>query len=139
MLFAGSARPLRFAVTGGLAALVQLILLALLTRAGWPGLGGNVVAFILAAQVNFALSTTYTWRDRAQDGPLWRLWALFHISIAGMAMVNMTVFAVVEHVMPALVASMLGIGVAAIGNFIVGDRLVFRARRAEPRLLRKVA
>ncbi len=137
LLYGGAARPLRFALTGGVAAVTQLALLALLTRHGWPDLAANGVAFLLAAQVNFALSVTFTWRDRCDGYPLGRRWLAFHGAIAGMAVVNMLVFAAGRTVAPALVASLLGIGVAAVGNFVVGDRLVFRghapaARRAAP-------
>ena len=131
-----AARPLRFALTGGVAGVTQLGLLALLTRHGWPDLAANGVAFLFAAQVNFALSATFTWRDRLDGRPLGRRWLAFHGAIAGMAVVNMLVFAASRTVGPTLVASVLGIGVAAAGNFVVGDRLVFRGhtstRQAAP-------
>jgi len=136
LLDGDAARPLRFALTGGVAGVTQLALLALLTRHGWLDLPANGVAFLLAAQVNFALSVTFTWRDRRDGRSLGRRWLAFHGAIAGMAVVNMLVFAASRAVAPALVASLLGIGVAAVGNFVVGDRLVFRgqasARRAAP-------
>ncbi len=133
------ARPLRFVLTGGVAGVTQLALLALLTRHGWPELAANGVAFLLAAQVNFALSVTFTWRGRCDGRSLGRRWLAFHGAIAGMAVVNMLIFAASRTIAPTLVASLLGIGVAAVGNFVIGDRLVFRthaqapARRAAPR------
>ncbi len=63
-----------------------------LTRYGWPTLPANAVAFLLAAQVNFALSSTFTWRDRSAGRGLRRRWLAFHVSIASMAVVNMLVF-----------------------------------------------
>lgn len=125
-LFGEAARPLRFALTGGIAGATQLALLALLTRHGWQELPANGVAFLLAAQVNFALSATFTWRDRFDDRALGRRWLTFHGSIAIMAVINMLVFAFARLALPALAASALGIGVAAVGNFVVGDHLVFR-------------
>jgi len=97
-----AARPLRFAGTGGVAGAVQLLLLSILTDHGWNAVLANGVAFLLAAQVNFALSLTVTWRDRhpagTRSGPAtvgWatRCWLLFHGSIAAMALVNMLTFA----------------------------------------------
>jgi putative flippase GtrA len=126
LLHAGAARPLRFALTGGLAGLVQLTLLALLTRHGWPSLTANLVAFLLAAQVNFAVSMTFTWRDRRHGQRIWRRWLLFHGAIAGMAALNMLIFALARMAMPDLAASALGILAGAVGNFLAGDRLVFR-------------
>jgi putative flippase GtrA len=128
VLLADATRPLRFACTGGLAGLTQLSLLALLTHHGWHPNLANAVAFLLAAQVNFALSSLFTWRDRRRTCPLWRAWLMFHGSIAGMALLNMLMFMATRTVLPALLASAAGIGAAAIGNFVVGDRLVFRVR-----------
>ena len=122
------ARPLRFALTGGLAGLLQLGLLALLVGRGWPSAPANVVAFLLAAQVNFAVSSLFTWRDRRRTAPLWRHWLAFHGAIAAMALVNQGVFLAARTALPALAASAAGIAVAAVGNYLLGDRLVFGAR-----------
>src|SRR5436309_13396580 len=121
-----AARPLRFALTGGLAGLLQLGLLALLTGRGWPTAPANAVAFLLAAQVNFALSSLFTWRDRRRTAPLWRPWLAFHGAIVAMALVNQSVFLAAWTALPALVASAAGIAVAAVGNYLLGDRLLFR-------------
>jgi putative flippase GtrA len=126
-LLSEAVRPLRFALTGGLAGLFQLALLALLMGRGWPELPANVIAFLLAAQVNFALSSLFTWRDRQATAPVWRRWLMFHASIAAMAVVNQLVFLAARAVLPTLVAAAVGIAVAAVGNFLLGDRLVFRA------------
>ena len=139
VLSGDGARPLRFALTGGIAGLVQLTLLALLTRHGWPTLPANCLAFLLAAQLNFALSSAFTWRDRVAGRSVGRLWLGFHASIAGMAVVNMLVFAAARAVVPTLAASLLGIGVAAVGNFVVGDRLVFRGQPGHEERAREVA
>jgi putative flippase GtrA len=123
-----SARPLRFAGTGGTAAAVQLLLLLLMTRHGCPAILANCIAFLLSAQVNFGLSVTFTWRDRGTMGSLRRRWMLFHGSIALMALVNMLVFALTRSFLPLTAASLAGIAAGAIGNYFIGDRLVFRDR-----------
>jgi putative flippase GtrA len=128
LLFSRNARPARFVITGGLAGLTQLALLKILIDHGWNGLIANAVAFLLAAQLNFALSSLFTWRDRFQGQAIGRRWLVFHASIATMAVVNMAVFAATRTVLPDLVASALGICAAAVGNFFIGDRLVFRRR-----------
>jgi putative flippase GtrA len=127
--FSPGARPLRFAMTGGLAGLTQLVLLKLFTDQSVHALPANAAAFLLAAQVNFVLSNLFTWRDRGAGRALWRRWLVFHGSIAGMAVVNMAVFAVARTMMPDLAASVAGICAAAFGNFLIGDHLVFRPRR----------
>jgi putative flippase GtrA len=45
-----------------------------------------------------------------------------------MAAVNMATFAVLHALVPTLVASAAGIATAAMGNYLAGDRIVFRAR-----------
>ena len=121
-------RPIRFAITGGTAALAQLGMLTTFTHLGWHALAANAVAFLLSAQLNFVLSSFFTWRDRTQHHSLGQRWLAFHASIASMAIVNMLVFAGARLALPDLAASALGILLAATGNFILGDRLVFRAR-----------
>jgi putative flippase GtrA len=121
-----TARPLRFAGTGSVAAVIQLLLLTLLMRYGWDALLADVLAFLLAAQVNFVLSLTFTWPDRRGAGSLPHYWLLYHGSIAAMASLNLLVFVLMRPVVPILVASALGIIVAGIGNYLVGDLLVFR-------------
>ncbi len=129
-LLSGRARRLcRFAITGGLAGAIQLALLLAFTRAGWPGLPANLAAFVLSAQLNFIMSGLFTWRDRLTALPWPRRWLFFHCSIASMAVLNMLVFALARLLLPDLAASALGIATAATGNFLLGDRVVFRARR----------
>lgn len=125
-------RLARFVAVGGLASALQVALLALLTRHGWDAIPANMVAFLLAAQVNFALSATFTWRDRGAVAPLWRRWLLFHGSIAGTAALNQVVFLLARLALPAVLAAASGSAVAALGNYLLGDRLVFRRAR-EPR------
>jgi putative flippase GtrA len=93
---------------------------------GLHPIDANIVAFLLAAQMNFVLSDRFTWHDRGPALSLPTRWLFFHASIALMAVVNLTVFTVAQTAVPYLVASVLGIGVAAIGNFFSGDWLVFR-------------
>ena len=124
--FAPGTRALRFAVTGGLCGLIQLGLLMVFTSHGLHALTANTVAFLLAAQLNFGLSCAFTWRDRRPVGTVGRRWLAFHGSIASMAVVNMVVFAAGRTLVPDLAASAAGICAAAVGNFLIGDRLVFR-------------
>lgn len=126
LLLSAAARPVRFAGTGLTAGIVQLTLLTLLVAHGWNAVAANAVAFLLAAQVNFCLSLVFTWGDRRGAVSLVRCWLLFHASISVMAAVNMAVFASARLLVPALVASALGICAGAAGNYLVGDRLVFR-------------
>jgi glycosyltransferase involved in cell wall biosynthesis/putative flippase GtrA len=100
-----------------------------IARVGEPMLA-NTVAFLLAAQVNFALSIVFTWRDRPgtseSRGALLRHWLRFHGSIVRTVLLNQGILAVARTTLPTLLASGLGIGVTSVANFVLGDRLVFR-------------
>ena len=95
LLLSDVARPLRFACTGGLAALVQLGMLDALTHWRWTPILANAVALLLSTQLNFVLSYLFTWRDRRPRtgtplGVLGR-WATYQGSVAGTALLNMGV------------------------------------------------
>src|SRR5213078_1846300 len=57
-------RPMRFGFVGGTCAALQLGVLFGLVHLGLERHGANVLAFLLSTQVNFALSSIVTWRDR---------------------------------------------------------------------------
>ena len=130
---ARAARPARFAVSGAVAGLTQLALLSLFVDRAMPDIPANALAFLLAAQVNFGLGQAFTWRDRPSGASpvreLVRRWAVFHGSIAGTAGLNMLVFIVARRWVPDLMASVLGIGMAAVVNYAVHDRVTFRPAR----------
>ena len=138
-----SGRILRFMLTGGAAGLVQLGLLQAGTELGWDPMLANALAFGLAAQINFALSQWFTWRDRHVKWAIWcplaGRWLRFHASICGTALLNLVVFALCGALLPTLLAALLGIAAAAMANFVLGDRFVFRpstARAVPPRTSR---
>jgi putative flippase GtrA len=131
VLLSERARPLRFVFTGGLCGLIQLVLFTLLERGGWLSLSpliSNSVAFLLSAQVNFLLSVKLTWGDRQPErrSGLLARWLTFHGSILGTALLNQLVFLLAHLFLPNLVAVVLGIAVAALANFVLLDRQVFR-------------
>ena len=124
-------RPLRFIATGGIAGSMQLGLLSVFTRWGQHPIPANVIAFFLSAQVNFLLSSLFTWHDRqphfSRKRMLLERWAGFMGAIAGTALINQGVFIIARLALPTLLAAALGILVAAVLNFLAGDRLIFRS------------
>jgi|SRR5579872_1741337 len=119
-------RLLRFAAAGLTCAAFQLALLTSLTGVGWNPLAANAVALLISAQLNFLLGSSFTWPDRDPGAALLRRWLLFHLSIAGTAAVNMGIFSIARSAIPTLPAAALGVGAAAVCNYLLGDRLVFR-------------
>ncbi len=129
-----AARPLRFALTGGSAALVQLGILDALTDGRWSPILADAVALLLSTQVNIVLSYLFTWRDRRPRAGTPRAvlgrWAAYQGSAAGAALLNIGVFVVARTDLPIVVASALGTVIASVVNFVASDRLVFPAAAA---------
>jgi putative flippase GtrA len=127
-----AARLLCFAFTGGVAALVQLGILEALTDGQWTPVQAEAAALLLSTQVNFFLSYLLTWRDRRPPGWMPRMilgrWAAYQGTAAIAAIINMSVFVLGRADLHTLEASALGTAIAAMVNFVAGDRLVFRAQ-----------
>ncbi len=131
-------RPLRFGAVGGACALLQLVCLAGLVRGGVERHVANGVAFLLSAQVNFALSSAITWRER-HAAPLHlssvgaRL-ASYNATALGALALNETVFALAATVTHYLAASALGILAGMLLNYTVSEAVVFRraGRQTDP-------
>ena len=130
LFFGDPTRLFRFCVTGGLAALVQLAVLRLLTADHWEALVSNGIGMAVAAQVNFTLSSAFTWRDRWVRAGLHRRWSMYQLTILVSALVNMLVFIVARLFVEQMFAAMLGIAAAAALNFAAGDRIIFRLKQA---------
>lgn len=112
--------------SGGSSAVVQLALLALFTTHGLHWLAAELLSLFLSAQVSFLLNSTLTWHDRWESASWPRRWLMFHMAIAGTTALNLLVFLLVHQVLPPLPSSAIGIGTAAIANFVIGDYLIFR-------------
>jgi putative flippase GtrA len=114
----------------------QLVLLTLFTWCGWGADAAEVVAFLLATQANFVLSSYLTWRDRlaapGEATAAWRRWVAYQGSTAAMAAVNLAVYRLAHPILPLQAAAALGIAAGALGNFVLGDRLVFQPRGGQP-------
>lgn len=124
------ARVLRFALVGGTCGLIQLGLLHVLVDAQVQENLANLAAFGMSAQVNFILSQFFTWRDRwsprlGLTSFISRLF-LFNGSVATTGVVNQSVFGLANLIIWYLPAAALGIAVAAVTNFLLSDRIVFR-------------
>jgi putative flippase GtrA len=139
----------RFNLVGLAGFVLQLILLAALTRlTAWP-LGACVaVAVMLTVSHNFVWHTRYTWRPpggaaRANVGGAdapphdgarrglgrgLRQWAAFNLSngLISLACNVLVTSGVAALGAPVLAANLTAVAVASLANFVVADRLVFR-------------
>jgi putative flippase GtrA len=120
-------RPAQFVTIGGVCALAQLGLLAVLQETTGLGSWSNALAFIAAAQLNFALNYTVTWRDRMMPG-LWvflRQLAGFNLLVAAGLPLNQGAYLLAEMFVPYLVAGAIGIGVTTLAKYLIADRWIF--------------
>ncbi len=126
-------RVVRFVIVGGTCGLVQLsVLHALVVGPGMnERLANLLIAFPLSMEMNFVLSQFFTWRDRLSPSLrphrfLARV-AMFNLSaISTSGVVNQGVFNLLNLFMWYLPAAAIGILAAAVANFLLNDRLVFR-------------
>lgn len=131
-----SARLMKFAGVGLSCAFVQLLALHLLVVAGVEEHVSNLLAFALSVQVNFLLSQFLTWQDRwSRDLRLRTLVArllMFNASASSTGLVNQSVFVVANLLTSYIAAATIGIAVAAVLNFTLNDKLVFRKATLKP-------
>jgi len=125
------ARWFKFNAVGWMGAVVQLAVLAGLSRLGAQYLVATALAVEAALLHNYAWHIRWTWPERVgRPGRLWR----FHLANGAISMASNLLWM-------RLLAGWLGIGVVpanaiailatSILNFLVGDRWVFRAAPAE--------
>ncbi|HEV3174122.1 MAG TPA: GtrA family protein [Actinocrinis sp.] len=121
---------MRFAAVGIVCFSLQYLVLRLFTAAGVPATAADALGFALSAQLNFTLSTLFTWGDRkgAFTSSVRTRWLSFNASILLTLAINTGVFQLCRP-LGDLGASALGVLVAAVGNYALCDIVVFRGRR----------
>jgi putative flippase GtrA len=134
------ARVVRFGMVAGLCTLLQLLILEFLNRLGVNRVLANGIGFVISAQVNFALSALFTWRDRkprlarhgrsqnASKAGVWvARWAKFNITVLVALAINEVVFAAALHAGATLIiGSAAGILTGAVVTFSVNHFVTFR-------------
>jgi len=144
-------RKLRFALVGGACFAVQLAILRLLGGAGVGHTLANAVGFATSAQLNFALSSSFTWAvpSGARVGPAGPVvaddrrvlaqWGSYELTALVALGVNTLAFAAAVGTVGEIPAAVAGVGTGTVVTFLVCDRLIFRARPAEPPTARPAA
>lgn len=128
-------RLARFSAVGLACFAIQAGILLALRGAGTPDTLANAIGFLASAQVNFLLSTYFTWSDRrlpsAEPRPWALRWAAFQATVALALACNTGVFALASQFTGPLVAAAVGVGVGALLTFLISNFLVFRKRRTD--------
>ena len=123
-------RLVRFGFVGGTCALIQLLFLDLLVQANIELHLANATGFILSTQLNFALSSLITWRDRVapSDHPtsLARRLAGYNALALTSLIINQAVFTLAVNAIHYLAAATLGILAGMLLTYVVSGRVIFR-------------
>lgn len=120
-------RWVKFNAVGVLGAVVQLAVLALLTRLGTHYLVATAIAVETAILHNYFWHLRWTWIDRP---PASRLAAWWRFQIAN-GLVSLISNLVLMRVftgwlgLPVLAANLLAIAITSVVNYFLGDRWVF--------------
>ncbi len=126
-------RLIRFGIVGGTCAALQLGSLFALVHLGMAHYVANIIAFLVATQVNAVLSHYITWHDRRHTHATARMMirriASFNVMALTTLVINETVFvAILPHV-NYLIAGGTGILAGAAVNYGISGIIVFRQPR----------
>lgn len=123
-------RPAQFAAIGAGCAAVQFGLLIAFNEGTSLGSLSNAVAFLISAELNFALNIVLTWGDRVARGPMASFVRFFGFNLLTLVAVsfNQAIYVVALHFVPYLVAAALGLAFTTVAKYFVADRWIFRKR-----------
>jgi putative flippase GtrA len=122
------ARSARYMAVATLGAAVQASVVLAASRAGCSPVAATILGIEAAILHNFAWHDCWTWRDRPRKEPRAIRLARYNLAMAGSSLV---VGAVVTWLVVAglgwsvLPANAAAVSVAALGNYLMSDRLVF--------------
>jgi len=123
-------RWLRFNLVGVMGFALQT--LTLWTLVHWSGLSSSVsiaIAVLVAVSHNFVWHERFTWRDRPRSERAWR-WLSFNASnglISLISNVGLTLVVIRLTGLPVVASNVIAVISASLLNFVIADRLVFRA------------
>lgn len=95
----------------------------------------NFFSFVIAVQCNYFLSTRFTWRENIGDlstrhtRQKYKDYIGFNAMMLGTLLFNQSTFALVNKFVPALIAVVAGILVAALSNWLISSRILFRSNQ----------
>jgi putative flippase GtrA len=79
---------------------------------------------IISVELNFACNKLFNWRDR--KGALFSQWLRFHTTKVGTILLNQLLFGfLVAHGIYYLLATLIGVALATIINYVINDKFVF--------------
>jgi putative flippase GtrA len=124
----------RFNIVGVLGLVLQLAVLTLLQRAGWPVMLATLVAVETAILHNFAWHERWTWVER-RAGTRGRRLTRFHVTNGAISLVGNAAITAALHLagVPVTMANVLAVAACAGANFAAAHVLVWPRGPAKSR------
>ena len=116
----------RFNIVGALGLVLQLAVLTLLERAGWPVMLATLAAVEAAVLHNFAWHERWTWAER-RAGTRARRLTRFHATNGAISLVGNAAITAALHAagVPVTAANVLAVAACAGANFVAAQVLVW--------------
>jgi putative flippase GtrA len=129
-LLARRKRQLLFVSVGAACFLAQYCALTAMATAGVNRPLANALGFALSAQLNFALSSRLTWRDRRAGSAqtLWTRLACYNGTALISLAVNTAAFSLVYRQVGNLAGAAVGVICGMCVTYLVCDLVIFRER-----------
>jgi putative flippase GtrA len=124
-----------FAAVGGVCFIVQLVLLTAVVHLGISRPVADAIGFAASAQLNFALSTRFTWGDRQPAGrrDTSARWLAYNATALVSLGCNSVVFTASYQAIGTTVAALLGVLAGTTVVYLTCNFLVFRVRKSAAR------
>lgn len=128
---AGMGRFLRFGAVGASGVVVNALLLLLLVEgAGWPVLLASLLSIEVSTLSNWSLNRAWTWRDRRGEATALSSLGKYHVVALGGMVLQWSVLGLLVQTTDVhyLLASLAGVAVGTMWNFLGNDQLSFALR-----------
>jgi dolichol-phosphate mannosyltransferase len=126
-------RLAKFGIVGASGVVVNVGCLYLLTEfARIPYFIASIIAIELSIISNFTINLLWTWRDRSEEGTLWRKIVRYHIGSGATAILGnyLILIALTEFFgMHYMISNLIGIAVGTFSNFLISDLWTFKKKQ----------
>jgi dolichol-phosphate mannosyltransferase len=127
-----SLRLIKFGIVGASGVLVNVGCLYVLTEyTRVPYFVGSVIAIELSIISNFTINLLWTWRDRSEEGTLWRKIVRYHIGAGVTAFLgNYLILVALTELFGVhyMISNLIGIAVGTFSNYLINDLWTFKKR-----------
>jgi dolichol-phosphate mannosyltransferase len=126
-------RLIKFGIVGASGVLVNVGTLFLLTEfGGIPYFLASLIAIELSIISNFTINLLWTWRDRSEEGTLWKMVVRYHVGAGATAVLgNYVILIALTELfgMHYMISNLIGIAVGTFSNYLINDLWTFKTKQ----------